>query len=104
MSQWPAYNPEPPTDYVGLRDEAISSRFDEIWADADLLHGALEDAGLPFNLYTATLLCDQNRRLSWQFHRLDDEIDKCLRGICNALEDAVLSAATYSVDNPPFDP
>lgn len=103
MSQWPAYNPEPPIDLDGLRDEAISARWDEIWNDADLLFGAFHDAGLPFDFKTAVLICDQRRRLNKQPRSRDDDVDKCIRAICACLCDAVTEAATWSVDNPCID-
>lgn len=97
-------NPEPPIDLDGLRDEAISARFDEIWADADLLHGALKYAGIPFDLKTASLLRDQAQRVVYgQSHYADDEIDKCIRAIFHALTDAVSEAAALDVDNPCID-
>ena len=93
--QWDA--PHEP-DYAGSAEDAIEARIDEIWADADLLHLALDDASLPFDLHTSTLLRDANRRLAKQPAWTDGDADLALRAICSALDGAVKRQALLDVD------
>lgn len=92
-----ARNPEPPERDTNAED-AIEARIDEIWADADLLHLALDDASLPFDLNTSTLLRDANRRLAKQPACTDGDADLALRAICLALDAAVKRQALLDVD------
>ena len=89
-------NPEPPEPDECVED-LVGARIDEIWADADLLHLALDDASLPFDLTTSTLLRDANRRLAKQPAWTDGDADLALRAICSALDGAVKRQALLDV-------
>ena len=92
--------PQPPDDSAECRrDDAISSRFDEIWADADLLHGALELDGLPFTLHTATLFRDCARRLSLCGNKPTTDAETFVLALADDLRDAVHRAAVADIDN-----
>jgi hypothetical protein len=93
-----ARNPDPPEPDEAVED-AVEARIGEIWADADLLHLALDDASLPFDLHTSTLLRDAHRRLSTHAAWTDGEADLALRAICSALQAAVAKAARHDVDS-----
>lgn len=94
-----ARNPDPPEPDDNVEDE-VEARIGEIWADADLLFLALDDASLPFDLHTSTLLRDAHRRLAKPFAwTADSDADLALRAICSALQAAVEKAARYDIDN-----
>lgn len=88
------HNPEPLEP--DQRDDAIAARFDEIWADADLLCYALDDASLPLSLQTCTLLRDASRRL--QRIPAQTDAEKFVLALMQDVEKAVLKAATDDVD------
>jgi len=93
-----ARNPDPPEPDESVEDQ-VEARIGEIWADADLLFLALDDASMPFDLHTSTLLRDAHRRLSTHNAWTDSDADLTLRAICSALQSAVDKAARYDVDN-----
>lgn len=92
----PWHAPEEPA--WDRREEAIERRELEIWADADLLAYALDDASIPFDLAIATAIRDADRRLNKQPKSADSEADRLLRKICCALDQAVHKAAISDVD------
>lgn len=97
--------PQPPdTTREDARDDAISARFDEIWDDADLLHCALEDAGIPFSLQTCTRLRDRARWLWLNPHAPRSEADLFIVGLVEDMQEAVLAAATHEINNPDWEP
>lgn len=97
--------PGPPdTTREDAREDAISARFDEIWADADLLHYALDDASLPFTLHTATILRDCAKRLSLCGNKPISDAETFVLAVVKDLNDCVQRAAVHDIDNADWEP
>lgn len=94
----------PDTRREDARDDAISARFDEIWADADLLSAALEYDGLPFTLHTATILRDCARRLSLCGNKPASDAEQFVVAVVKDLHDCVLRAAVQDIDSADWEP
>ena len=94
----------PDTRREDARDDAISARFDEIWADADLLSAALEYDGLPFALRTATLLRDCARRLSLCGNKPISDAETFVLAVVDDLHDCVQRAAVQDIDSADWEP
>lgn len=94
----------PDTRREDARDDAISARFNEIWADADLLSAALEYDGLPFSLRTATLLRDCARRLSLCNNKPISDAETFVLAVVEDLRDCVKRAAVHDIDNVDWEP
>lgn len=94
----------PDTTREDARDDAISARIDEIWADANLLHYAIDDASIPLSLHTCTMLRDAARRINRQPNapRIDAEL--VILGLVEDLHGAVVRAARHDIENPSRDP
>ena len=87
-------------DYGGCAEDAIEARIDEIWADANLLHYALDDASMPFSLHTCALLRDAALRLNQRPNVTRSDSDLVILGLVDDLHTAVLKAATHDIENP----
>lgn len=94
----------PDTRREDARDDAISARFDEIWADADLLSAALEYDGLPFTLHTATILRDCARRLALCGNTPISDAETFVLAVVQDLHDCVKRAAVHDIDNADWEP
>lgn len=94
----------PDTRREDARDDAISARFDEIWADADLLSAALEYDGLPFTLRTATLLRDCARRMKLCNNTPVTDAETFVLAVVEDLHDCVERAAVHDIDNADWEP
>jgi hypothetical protein len=97
--------PQPPdTTREDAREDAISARFDEIWADPDLLHYAMDDGSLPFTLHTATILRDCARRLSLCGNTPISDAETFVLAVVQDLHDCVKRAAVHDIDNADWEP
>lgn len=98
--QWDA--PHEP-DYSSA-ESAIEARIDEIWADANLLHYAIDDASIPLSLHTCTMLRDAARRINRQPNapRIDAEL--VILGLVEDLHSAVVRAAKCDIESPSWEP